>query len=273
MRNLNPFVFFTFFILLAALPEVRSEEPPSRATLENSWRAYVDAAKTGNEAALEKTMSAYRLGTMKNFLTGSGQTLASNVFQRMASTLPNISEAEFVSLKVNGPTAGMVFVTNSKQKDAQSSRGNSLFIKFVKEDSIWKVDGQIGNFGNSKFDLAHLPPTYELDGQVLGAPKVETKPDVPAFLDVTANGYKIQVTVNGKEQYTTIDQSSSGILAGGLRKGTNSIVVIIDRTEKDEGSAAVTIRRLFGLKTVEVFKYEPEKDIRGKHTFDLNIDQ
>jgi hypothetical protein len=197
--------------------------------------------------------------------------------------MPNISAARFVSLIEKGPTVALVYVMDSEEKDATDKpRVTFIFIKFVKEESGWKVDARM-NIGSpkyqdngepSEFDPADLPPTFEIDGEVRKAPKPVTAPDVSGFLDVFSYGYKTEVIVNGVKQGTTVEASSLRLLKGGLHKGKNSITIVV-QTEKDtEWHPRVNVRRVLAdHKTEEVFKFEPTENIEGTHTLSFIINE
>jgi hypothetical protein len=274
----------SLLIWFVALSEGTSAENPLRHMLEKSWGAYLEACKSGKESQLEKTMSSFRLETMKGNLASAKRSLTPELIKSIAEDGPDISGAEFITLLENGPTAGLVYVKDSVEKDAAGKpRVTFIFIKFVKEDSEWKVDGAM-NIGSPKFrddgkkaefDQSDLPPTFEIDGQVREAPKPIKVPDISAFLDIFCPGYKIQVTVNDVEQAATINKSYSGLLKGGLRKGKNSVAIFVEKTEKDAAfQPRVTIRRILeDRKTEEVFKFEPKEKIEGRHSFAFTIDK
>jgi len=255
-----------------------------RDTLETTWNAHLAASKSGQESELRKTMSSYRLGVMKNNLASAKRSLSPDIIRSIAKLSSDISTATFVKILKKGATAGLVYVEDSKEKDATDKpRVTFIFIKFVKEDSIWKVDVGM-NIGAPKFqddgkktefDKSDLPPTYEIDGKVLPAPPPITAPYASAFLDVLCTGYKTHVTVNEIEQTTALDESHSGLLRGGLRKGENAIVITFSKVKEDTVFVPeVTVRRILETrKTQEVFKFEPKEDIEGKHTLTFTIDE
>jgi hypothetical protein len=71
-----------------------------------------------------------------------------------------------------------------------------------------------------------------------------------------------------------VEASRSGMLKGGLRKGKNSIVISITRTDRDAASPPqVTIRRVLeDRKTEEVFTFEPKGNVEGTHALAFTID-
>jgi hypothetical protein len=275
--------FSTLIIFLATLSHGITAEKSLRATLEETWSKYLEAGKSGEELEFQKTMSSFRYGTMKNNIAGAKRSLTPDVIRSIAEDGPDISKAEFVTMMEKGPTAGLLYVKDSEEKDASGKpRVTFIFIKFVKEESGWKVDAGM-SIGSPKFqddgkkmefDPGDLPPTYEIDGQVQKTPEPEKAPDFAALLDVFSYGYKTEVTVNGVKQGEPVESSSSGLLKGGLRKGKNSIVITVTQTDKDaKFTPTTTIRRILeNQKTEEVFKFEPKDNIEGKHTLVLSID-
>lgn len=259
-------------------------EQPLRVTLERTWKDYLAASKSGQESELAKTMSSYRLGMMKNNLASAKQALTPEIIKSIALHMPEISTARFVDLIEQGPTAALVYIRDSEETDiTKKPRVSFVFIKFVKEASIWKVDAGM-DIGSSKFQddgkeskfaPSDLPPTYEIDGNVRLAPDPITPPYASAFLDVFSPNHKTEITVNGIEQEATVDKSHSGLLKGGLRKGKNSIVIVVTRTKEDAVfEPRVTVRRILeDRKMEEVFKFEPKENIGGKHTLSFMIEE
>lgn len=255
-----------------------------RNTLENTWKACLLASKSGKESEFEKTMSSFRFATTKNDLANARRCVTPEVVKSFAEEVaPDISSAKFVTLIEKGPTAGLVYVKNTEEKDATGKPHVVFsFIKLVKEETGWKVDGAVdidkpkyqADGKETAFEASDLPPTFQIDGQVLKPPKLLPIPDVAGFLDVVSYGYKTQVTINDVEQQTTVDESYSGLITGGIRKGTNSMVVVFTQTKKMLTSPKVKIRRvLANHKTEESFKYEPKENIEGKHVLTFTINE
>ena len=277
-------ILLALSICLTALSHSIAGEESLRSTLERTWQTHLQASKSGNESELQKTVSSFRLGTMKNNLAAAKRSLTPDIIKSISEHAPDISKSEFVTLLEKDATAGLVYVKDSEEKDAtRKPRVTFTFIKFVKETSGWKVDVGM-NIGRPKFqdngektefDTSDLPPTYEIDGKVLPPPNPITPPYASAFLDVFCPGYKTHVTVNGVEQATTVDKSHSGLLQGGLRKGKNSIVITVSRVKEDAVfEPTVTVRRILETRKMEkVFNFEPKTNIEGKHTLTFKIDE
>ena len=274
----------TFFIFLLILSNCTATDNSLRTTLEKAWQNYLQASQSGKEADLEKVMTSYRFGTMKNNLISANRSFTPEMIKSIAEYAPDIYSAKFETLLENGPTAGLVYVKDTEEKDASDKpRIKFIFIKFVKEEGGWKVDGGM-EMGSPKFEddgkkavfkTSDIPLTFEIDGKVLSAPKPLTVPEISAFLDIYAPGYKIQVDINGIAQETTINKSYSGLLKGGINKGINNIVIQVTKFDKDAPfNPTVTIRRILDdKKTKEVFKFEPKEDIEGNHKYSFSIDK
>lgn len=277
-------VFFALLVGMAGISCGTDDQTSLRSTLEQTWTAHLQASRSGKESELEKTMSSFRFGEMKNNLAAAKRSLTPELIRSIAEYAPDITEAKFVTLLEKGPTSGLVYIKDSEEKDAAGKpRVDFIFIKFVKEASGWKVDAGMNidrpkfqdDGKETEFDPSDLEPSYRIDGEVRTAPEPVTPPYASALLDVFCRGYSVQVTVNGNEQETSVDTSFSGLLKGGLRKGENSIVIVITRTkEGGEFEPQVTVRRILEDRKIEdVFKFEPKKTIEGKHTFTFMIDK
>ncbi len=274
----------TLFIFLIVLSNCTATDNSLRAALEKSWQKYLQASKSGKEAELEKVMTSYRFGTMKNNLISANRSFTPEMIKSIAEYAPDIHTAEFETLLENGPTAGLVYVKDTEEKDAsRKPRIKFIFIKFVKEAGDWKVDGGM-EIGSPKFqddgkkavfNQSDIPPTFEIDGKVLSAPKLITAPEITALLDIVAPGYEIQVTINGVEQEIVSNKSYSGIIKEGIHFGKNSILVMVTKLEKETPfKPTVTIRGIReDKKQIDPFNFEPKTNIEGKHEFDFVIDK
>jgi hypothetical protein len=284
MRNGTVFTALSMLILLVVFSQCIAAEKPLRSTLEQAWDSYLKACKSGKEPELEKTMSSFRLGAMKNNLANAKRSLTPDLIRSIVEDAPDISTAKFVKLMESGPTAGLVYVKDSEEKDASNKpRVTFVFIKFVQENEVWKVDGEMNidspkfqkNGKESEFNPSDLPPTYEIDGKVRKSPGQAPVPDISGLLDVSSYGYKTEVTINEVEQRATLNKSYSGLIEKGLRKGKNSVVIRFTKTDdKTAFKPDVTIRRVTNeRKSKEVFKYEPKDNIEGTHTFTFTVDE
>jgi hypothetical protein len=240
MRKGTAFTVLSMFILLIVFSQCIAAEKPLRGTLEQTWNGYLKACKSGKESELAKTMSSFRLGTMKKNLANAKRSLTPDLIKSIAEDAPDISMVKFVKLMENGPTAGLIYVKDSKEKDASNKpRVTFIFIKFVQENAVWKVDGEMNidspkfqkNGKESEFNISELPPTHEIDGKVRKSPEQVSVPDISGLLDVSSYGYRTEVTLNEVEQKATLNKSYSGLIEKGLRKGKNSVVIRFIKTD------------------------------------------
>jgi len=279
------YTLITLLLFIFSLENLRltANENDLRSTLEKSWYAFLDSHKTGKESELKKTMSSYSYGTMKNGLASMKISLTSKELMEMGDYAPDIKSAEFVKLLKNGPTAGLVYVKDSEYKDVNGKEQvEFIFIKLVKEDSVWKVNGALEtnktkfqeNGDKAEFSTSDISHDFQIDGIVLNAPDPISIPYSAAYIDVLSLSHNTHVIVNGISQQETINTSSSGTLIGGLKKGTNSILIIITSTEKESSlDPRVKVRRILDNKKFEeVFIFKPKENIEGNHTFNFNVD-
>jgi hypothetical protein len=283
MTKRSATMLIALFIWQGAIFHSIAGEQSLRSTLEKTWKAHLQASKSGKESEIQKTMSSFSLGTMKNNLAAAKRSLTPNIIRSIGEQSPDISKAEFVSLLEKGATAGLVYVRDSEETDASGKpRVTFIFIKFVKEASGWKVDAAM-NIGSpkyqddgkkSEFDQSDIPPTCKIDGNVRMAPNPVASPYASALLDISSYGYKTEVTVNDVSQGSCIEGSRSGLIEGGLRKGKNSITIVISQTQKNTSfhPRVKILRVLEDRKTNEVFEFEPKDDIEGKHVLTFTID-
>jgi hypothetical protein len=128
------FLFPAIFVPLIILYSCATNDNSLRTTLEKSWNNYLQACKSGEESELEKVISSYRFGTMKNNLISANRSFTPELIKSIVSNVPDISLTDFEDLIENGPTAGLVYVKDSDEIEADGKpRVNFIFIKFVKE--------------------------------------------------------------------------------------------------------------------------------------------
>lgn len=273
--------FITIFVLMVC--RVNASEVLLRDILEKSWKNHLEACRSGKESSIQQTLSSFRYGTWKNSMRELKRNLTSDLIKNMAD-YPEVSKMKFVDIIENGPTAGLVYARDSEERDASNKpRVIFTFIKFVKEESGWKVDDEIEmddvkyqeDGKETQFDPSDLPAMLAIDGKVRKAPEPAPIPDFAGACDIFSYHYKTQVTINGVDQCPTQDACSSGMIKGGLRKGENSIQIIFTKTREEPiFKPTVKIRLLTdNLDTAkEVFKFEPKDNIEGEYRFTFNVD-
>lgn len=249
-------------------------------TLENAWNAYLQASRSGDESELQKTMSSYSLGSLKNRLVSAQRSLTPDIIKSFAKYSPDISKMEFVKVLEKGDNAGLVYVMDSGKKDANGNPTVTFSaIKFVKEAG-WKVEATMNcdkpmyrdDGKKTQFYLSDLRPACAMDGKVKPAPALVQKPYSSALLDVFSYGYQAQVTVNGVPQQP-VTASWSGVVIGGLCKGKNKLTITMTKLDTAKQSVPkIRIRQLLKNRTTrEVLKFAPQKNIEGVHTFTVSV--
>jgi len=275
---------FAIFLFLMASYQSQAAEESLRITLEKAYKKHLAAYESGKASVLQETMSSFLYGTMKNNLTNAKRHLTPELIKSMAEDIPDISKMRFVKILENGPTAGLLYVQESEERDASNKpRITFAFIKFVNENSAWKVDGvfdtsspKYQNDGTeTMFNMHDLPPSLIIDGKVFKTPEATPVPYAAGFLDIFSSSYKTSVIINGIEQYVDAAGGPSMLIKGGLRKGGNNIRVVFIRNGKESSfGPSVTIRRIYGEREIrEVFKYEPKNTIEGEHVLTFTIDE
>ena len=83
------------------------------------------------------------------------------------------------------------------------------------------------------------------------------------------------MTINGTLQEETEGTNSSGHIAGGLKKGENTIEIVVTQSAKAQSDwpPEVTIRYLDSSgKEQEAFKFAPEENVEGTHEFTFMVE-
>lgn len=260
----------------------QADEISQRKALEGAYKKYIAACNSGSANALKETMSSFQYGTITNNLASAKRELTPELIKSIAEDAADIFKMKFVSLFQNGPTAGLLYVQDSQERDASNKpRVTFTFIKFVNENALWKVDGMMDagypkyqkDGTETQFNMDDLPPSLAIDGKVLKAPEPIPVSYGSGFLDVFCYGYKTTVTINGIEQVVDGVGSSSMIIKGGLRKGQNDVKITFSKFgEQSSSGPSVTIRRIINEReTIEVFKYEPKQSVEGEHALSFTI--
>lgn len=254
-----------------------------RTTLEKSWYAFLDSHKTGKESELQKTMSSYSLAFMKNGLISSQLKLTPDFIKNMGKFIPDITTYKFLKVFKNGPTAGLLYEKQTAEVNIDGKEQiNYFFIKFVEEKNIWKVD-RVSDTSKPKFNdngerveftEADLSYDFKIDGIVRNPPNLLSAPYRKAYLDVYSKNHITNVQINGINQRDTVYTSSSGTIIGGLKKGSNNILIFVSNTEnKSTTGLSITIRQILkDRSTKEVFIFKPKESSEGTFSFNFNVD-
>ena len=273
-------LFLVIFTGLLVLASDGAFAKPLQSNLETAWNDYLQASRSGNESELQKIMSSYSFYTLKNRLISAQRSLTPDIIKSFAKYSPDISNMEFVRVIEKGDNAGLIYVRESGEKDANAKPTVTFSaVKFVNE-SGWKVEATMNcdkpmyrdDGRKMQFYVSDLRPACAMDGKVKPAPALVQKPYSTALLDVFSYGYQAQVTVNGVPQ-KPVTASWSGVLIGGLCKNKNEISIRMTKVETAKQSVPkIRIRQLLQNRTTrEVLKFAPQKNIEGVHTFIVSV--
>jgi len=268
-------------ILVATASPARGDDS-LRPALEKAWQRFLDASHSANLSDVEKTTSAFLFGTVINQAASLKLTVGPELAKLFTAYVPDIATARFVRVIEKGPTAALVYVRDSDQRDSSNRPRVDFFVlKFVKDAAGWKVDGS-GQIPELKyqdggketgFEPSDIPRELAIDGVVRPAPSRIGAPDVKGVIDIACPGYRTEVTINGIRQAPQSSGSRSSVIAGGLRRGKNDIVIVFTKIEPDPGfNPSVTVRRFIGTSDgKQVFTFEAEARIEGIHTFSFVV--
>ena len=272
-------------------PAGKASQKPSaklQEQLEAVWNDHRQAHAARDMTLLKKTTSDHSYGTMINTLASAGKELKPDDLTFLYALMPDLTTLKFVEMKENGPTVGLLYLDEGEQSAdpnlAQPVR--FVFIKFVKEARGWTVDGMQttgmpkyqADGSETIFDPTSLPEELAIDGKVLPGPKPMEKvkvPEVAGVIDISSYDYKTEVSINGIPQKATQGGGSSAAIEGGLKRGVNQLVIESSRFENAESDwpPEVTIRYLLASgEEKEAFKFEPEENFEGKHSFTFTVE-
>jgi len=259
----------------------KPEDVP-RKELEQAYVLFANACKKGDLDAVRKHGSSCWFAGVRNSYVSLGREFSGEQITQMAEHFPSLDGKDFVRVLQQGPTAGLLYVAESAESDAsEKPRVTFTFIKFVNEDSGWKFHGAMDmdsvkhqkDGSLTEFTTDDLPAPLAIDGKVPEAPTLIAEPEVVGMLDVVSYGYSTEVSINNEKQRVTADSSTSGVIRGGLRKGENSLRVVVQRTEEEPlETPAVTIRAAEDNgKLTEVFKFAPRENAVGEHNVTFTV--
>lgn len=253
-----------------------------RQELEEAYTLFANACKEGDLAAVRNRSSSFWFASVRNSYVSLGKEFSGEQITQMADHFPSLDGKDFVKILQQGPTAGLLYVAKSAESDASDkARVTFIFIKFVNEDGGWKFHGAMETDSAkhqkdgslTEFTTDDLPAHLVIDGKIPEAPTLIAEPEVVGMLDVVSYGYSTEVSINNEKQRVTADSSSSGVIRGGLRKGENSLRVVVQRTKEEPlETPAITIRAAKeNGKLAEVFKFAPAENTVGEHDMTFTV--
>ena len=269
-------------ILLPFCSQKNMSEDVSRKTLESAFELFLEACRSGEESALKQSLCTFRYVSIKNNLANMKQSLTPEIMKEISTDYPEISNSTFIKTLSKGPTAALLYSRESEDRDASDKpQIEFIFLRFVKEESAWKFDTGIlmgdvkyqEDGSLTEFDETDLPRELAIDGRIPTTPELISVAEIRGFLDVDSYGYKTTVTMNKTQQAMIEDGSKSSVIRGGVRSGSNSIQIVIEKIEKETPTRpriTVSIRTESGA-VKEVFTFAPENNIEGKHEFTFTV--
>ena len=269
-------------------PKAASTKVPALSKqLETLWETHRHAHRDGDLALVQKTTSNHTYGTLQNELAAVGKELKPEDVSFLFKIMPDLAKSDFLELKQNGPTAGLLYLDETEKGDDPNLPApvRFTFIKFVKETRGWTVDGMQSkgapkyqkDGSETHFDYAALSNELAIDGKVRPAPKAVEKPKVQmveGVIDISSFDYKTEVSINGIVQNEAEGITASGPIRGGLKKGANKIEIVVSKSSQAQSDwpPEVAIRHLNASgKEVEGFKFAPEENVEGQHTFTFSV--
>jgi hypothetical protein len=213
---------------------VFSAQDVLRVELEQAYQSVIKASSSGIEAQLRETISSYMYSEVKGNYASAARPFDAQAVRTFSKLYPDIRKLPFVKTLLKGPTAALVYVADSAERDATAKpRVQFTVIRFVLEESRWRLDG-FGRIGSLKyrddgtvmeFSESLLPPRLAVDGKVRAPLPIPPAAERVGRLDVMSYGYETTVIINDRHQGSTKNRSSSALVKGGLRKGENRVLI------------------------------------------------
>ena len=230
-----------------------------RSKLENVYKAFSEAMKNKDGEKLKTTLSSYAYMNIKNEMLSSGEKFPADFFVGAAEMQNDLSKLTFIKVLTNGPTANCIYYGKDKYGET-----NLYILKFLQENNEWRFnlmeesgsDNLAKNIKANDFSFL-TQKSYQPDGIVPQTPKEIVPGDYKAMLDISASGFVIEVSVNGVFQEKLSEGSYSGLVMGGIKKGTNTIEIkILGKNKESLFPISVKIRALVNEEEKEVFLFK-----------------
>jgi hypothetical protein len=226
-----------------------------KVKLDNSYTAFSDAVKARDIQKVQKALCTYAFAKMKNDCIASGSKFPDVFLDFAPKMLIDLSKLKHVRAESKGPTAVSIYTGNDK-----FGTPTVYVFKFLEENKEWKfnqVQTKQSEEISKKLKEGKLDfitgEKYQADGVMPQTPEPLVMSDYVASLDISGNGYEVDVTINGVLQKKAKGGSYSGAIAGGIKKGSNTIVI---KTTPIKGAETSTVR--VGIRALIK---ETEKDV------------
>lgn len=264
---MNKSILFLSVIVFLSASICSSNTGPNE--LIQVFNSFKKAATTGKESEIAKYLSLRFINSSKNNYASIGEKLSPDAIKDFADNY-DISKGKVIKTIENGPTIGLILDIPTTEMDGKNRLVEYLILKFVKEDSTWKYDLGISTSKHKLDDKGKptvfvdslIPKEIAIDGIVLKAPALLPLAEIRANYSISAEGYKVKLTVNGNEPVFADEGSASGILIGGIKNGNNEIELTITKFEaRYDMYPRVTIIYA-GKNNQEITAYELDHDAK-----------
>ena len=276
-------------LVLSSAAVLATDADTLRPALEQALKNYGEACRTGDAARLKAATSTFFYGTIANNLASAGRTVTPEVIKSLAGMEPDLTRMKFYGVFQNGPTAALVFSSDSAGVLAEGKSGvDFTVVKLVKEGGDWKMD-QSGSLSRlkyekdgteAKFGMADMTARsgLKLDGVVHPAPAPLPVAEVIGYIRVSDSSFKAEVTVNGVRQEGASSTSPFGsLLTGGLKKGANTVEIVV--TAANPAAKSTRLPEVMILvpqkdqQLKDVFSFKPAPgEAEGKHTLTFTVE-
>jgi hypothetical protein len=245
--------------------------------LEGVYSQYRQSLTQQDTAGWLKQTSRYRQMCLRNQVISAGLTWPKAILD-LALKPPSVSGLKMLDVTARGNTARLTYFGKIDFGiPGEAAPDNGLVVWFLKEGEEWKYNTtQYANLSNdpalkakvAKGETEFLNSSeFAVTGEYPAVPKACETPYHVARVQVTANGYKTIVTVNGVNPENFATGVSSRTVIGGIRKGPNKILIagaLLKGVTADKASLEIDILTPTGNpaqpeRSLLNWKYDPAK--------------
>jgi hypothetical protein len=291
--SLIPLLFASALMTGPSAAQMKSAEKDALAqSLEATYNTWAKAVREKNAEIWQSVTASYTKMIIRNTVV-SQKLKFPDAFFATPMKPPAIDNLIFLGAQAAGMTAQAVYfgrVDFQIEEQAAEIPENILVLRFIKEAEQWKFDttrvmslAGMGDLekdiraGNYEFlkDEAFTPP-----GIVPKTPKACAKPERIAHLQLMSIGYETEVIINGNSRHFVANNTTSELILGGLKNGSNAITFRTRAAPRAAGEEAP--KKEFGIRIVtvddhamkdpvEVFQYQPEEGKPAPSSFKAYI--
>lgn len=264
MNFFKKLLFLVSILGFFSISIISNAQNDLQENLSDVYKAFLEASCSGDSEAVKENMSSYSYINARNQAISAKRQFDGELFKKMSKFMPNVDDLKFIKLVHKGDTAVLIYGKNMDSKTEKEI----IVIRFINEHRNWKFDSVTSHYGEKDLSNSTIITEYEIDGKVKKAPPVYPVPDHVGIINVTSYGYRTVVIINDIEQRDVLDESSAGLIMGGLKKGENKIELKITKIDKDTMfKPEITVLKSpgTGQKGQEVYKFEPQGEIKGSY--------